>query len=284
MAKGREWKPPGRIEQAFRAEVDRLIDRYFTLPSAAGLGEITERLVEWGQVDRVFRRYAERTASSMVTGVAVQNARTWREAASQSMRGREIYAALSREMKGPVGMIVRATVSDQADLITSLPRKVAQQSQAFIAEQQLRGVRAASIAADLRKRLPHMKRAHIDLIARTGVSSSMSAVIEGRASMLGLNWYEWDTSEDLRVRMSHRKMDRTLVCWGEAPAPEALIGVKSRLGHYHAGRCPNCRCLPNPLVMLSEVSWPHKVYTHGALTRMTKPQFVKIAPGYRLAA
>ena len=78
------------------------------------------------------------------------------------------------------------------------------------------------------------------MLARTEVSSTATSISEARAAHLSLPAYEWLSSEDKRVRPSHRLLDHVIVLWSDPPAPEALAGIKSRLGHYHAGKAPNC--------------------------------------------
>jgi uncharacterized protein with gpF-like domain len=62
-----------------------------------------------------------------------------------------------------------------------------------------------------------------------------------RSEDLNLTYFEWDTSQDQRVRPSHRLMSGMLVAWNDLPAPEKLAGIKSTLGKYAPGMCPNCR-------------------------------------------
>lgn len=280
-----KWnRAPGRIEAEYRREVDRLLARYFRLPTAADLGLITARLVEWGQIDSLFRRYAERAASSMVTGVAVQNAANWRAAAAAGTQSREILAALRGELRGAVGRVYRARVKANADLIGSLKLEVARDVTAYVGQQRLQGQRATAIAQQIRAKMPELTRWRVQRIARTEVSKAETAMTRARAEDLRLNWYVWETSEDIRVRSSHRHMAGVLINWEDAPAPEALARIRSRLGHYHAGEAPNCRCLALPLLMLNEVRWPHKVHVQGRIVVMTKPQFLALAPGYRVAA
>jgi SPP1 gp7 family putative phage head morphogenesis protein len=281
----KDWKrPPGRIEIQYREEIDRLLETYFDLPSAPTLGELTSRLVEWSQIDRVFLRYAEKVASSMITGVATHDFKNWRDAATHAMKGPRIYDLLRRDISGSVGATIRRQVRTNAELITSLPSKVAKETQDFIADQQQQGVRSTTIMRELRKRIPTASKAKIELLARTGVSSSETAVTRARAEDLSLDWYEWVTAGGIRVRPSHRIMNKVLVRWAEPPSPELLLGIKSSLGHYNAGNCPNCRCVALPLVQSDEVQWPHKVYISGRITLMTRPQFLRVAPGYRIAA
>ena len=124
-----------------------------------------------------------------------------------------------------------------------------------------------------------ISKSRISLIARTESSKASTALTEARAESLNLPWYVWRTSKDARVRSSHRHMDGVLIAWAEAPSPEALKGLKS-YGTYQAGNTFNCRCYPEPLIYLDQVSWPHKVYHNGTIREMTRSAFKKINSGY----
>lgn len=97
------------------------------------------------------------------------------------------------------------------------------------------------------------------------------------AQSIGIEWYQWATSEDARVRRSHRKMNHVLVAWRDPPSPEALIGEKSP-GRYHAGELEGCRCVSLPVTSLDLISWPARVYTGGRIIRMSKGQFQRVFP------
>jgi hypothetical protein len=79
------------------------------------------------------------------------------------------------------------------------------------------------------------------------------------------------------VRQSHRKMEGVIVRYSDAPSPEAILGIRSTLGHYHAGNAPNDRCYQEPLMKFSQVSWPHKVYNGNRIQSMTLPAFRTLA-------
>jgi SPP1 gp7 family putative phage head morphogenesis protein len=278
------WKRPIGVERRYRAEIDRLLDKYFSLPNAASLGEIAGRLVDWGHIDRLFTMGAERAASSMVTGVAAHNMKSWKEAAEYSTKGPRIYMLLRREMAGPVGAVAQAHVRENARLIKSLPPKVAIEASQYFMELQQSGERASTITKEMRGKLRDLSAFQIDRLARTETAKAETAITQARSEHLGLTWYEWNTSEDAIVRPSHRIMDKVLVRFADPPSPEALIGKRSSLGHYNAGQAPWCRCGAYPLTSLSEVRWPHKVYYNGVITRMGRAAFISIAPEYRLAA
>ena len=96
-----------------------------------------------------------------------------------------------------------------------------------------------------------------------------------RAKNVGIEWYVWETCGDERVRKSHKKMQGVLVPYDHPPSPEHLIGEQS-IGKYHAGQLKDCRCYAQPLLELSDVNWPHRVYWRGAIIRMKRSEFKAI--------
>lgn len=70
------------------------------------------------------------------------------------------------------------------------------------------------------------------LIIRTESAKLNSALTEVRSLKLGLRAYIWSTSEDRRVRASHKMMDGVLVFWGTRLELDKMVG--------NAGEFPNC--------------------------------------------
>lgn len=267
---------PTRLEEVYRREILRLVDKYLAMPTTAGLGEISARLVEFGQAQNFMQGFAKNLAERMITQVLVNNAQSWRQAATQSSKGRLIYTMLRNELNGPLGERVRQLVTENARYITSVPRNVAEILTRHIQDRQMEGVRSEQIAKEIRAKLPRLKAFQIDRIARTEVAKADTAITRVRGESIGLNWYQWETSEDARVRKSHRKMDRVLINWNDAPAPELLAHEKSE-GHYHAGNIYNCRCVALPLVSLDEITFPAKVYVGGQIKLLTRKRFSLIS-------
>lgn len=272
----KNWTPRRRIEEQYRRVIIRLLDKYLNFPDSATLGQITEALVNFSNVTSIFEE-AVGIASRMATAVKVENARSWREAARLGSRGRQIYASLQGEMGGRVGERVDEIVRENALLISSIPREITESVTTEILGFQQKGIRHESMARYLRGRIPELTRSRATLIARTETSKSATALTRARSEDLGLEWYMWATNEDARVRVSHRHMDKVLVNWNDPPSPEALLGIKSTLGKYHAGNCPNCRCDSYPVLALADISWPHRVYMQGRIRRMNLGPFKLLA-------
>ncbi len=230
-------------------------------------------------------RYAEEAARSMVTMLFVDGARDWREAARMSGRGRDIYDALRTELLGPVGSAFYAEVGRNAELIRTLPLSVANRVTSYIADETAKGRRPDAIAEEIAAMFPRAARASAQLIARTEVAKTQGTLTRARAENAGIPAYVWRTSEDQRVRDSHRHMDGVIVLWDEPPSPERLIGKKNPPAPYHAGGIFNCRCVSLPLVRPDDVDWPHPCYHAGAVRMTRRAEFEGLlAPGSRLAA
>jgi SPP1 gp7 family putative phage head morphogenesis protein len=226
---------------------------------------------------------ATEIATRMVKRVANNNARAWRQAARKAMRGRRIYEALRMELSGSVGLAMQAQIRENAHLISSLPEEFRLRAAQYASEQFVRGVRSSEVEKYLRARFPEMVKSRIALISRTETGKADTALTRARSENLGISFYQWRSSHDQRVRISHRLMDKVLVPWNDPPDPEKLAGEKSQGHPYDAGMTFNCRCVALPLVDIDEVSWPCSVYGNGRISRYSRAQFTRLV-GIPMAA
>lgn len=270
------FKRPTRIEAEYRARIHKLLDQFFEMPNYTTLGEINARLVEIAHASNFFKSWPTVLAKQMITMTAVTNARSWRQAASQGSNGRVIHLMLKNHLAGSVGLRVNELIDENSKLIKSLPQSIAGAIAKHIQTQIVAGLRPEEIVKQLKPKMREMKAYQIARLARTEVAKADTAITRARAEDLHLNWYQWETSEDARVRKGHKKMDHVLVNWEDAPSPEQLVGEKSE-GHYHAGNIYNCRCVALPITSLDEIRWPAKIYTGGQIKRLTRKQFMLIS-------
>lgn len=234
--------------------------------------------------DPRFQAAAEHVAKAMAREVSVASAASWRQAAFKSTRAREVFESLRTETrKQRMAATLRAIAERNASLISSVPQEIADRITKRAMELRLQGARPAEIAKEIRKWAPQLVKSRIKLISRTEIHKSFSQLTQARSQNLGLDWAIWSTSDDSRVRPSHKNLDNVLMNWSDPPQPEALIGERSTLGAGFGGEFPNCRCTMLPMVDLSEIKWPAKVFAHGKITRMSRAQFHQAA-GLTLAA
>lgn len=281
-----DWSPRDTIERDYRISIRKIVrevlgnvDENVDLTNPY---EIVTAMSDIFSTD-LYRDYALAAARRMITALYVGSRRTWREAAREAMRGREIYDMLQRELEGPIGDRIRELVERNAELITSFPLDIAKRANAFVREEAEKGRRASAIADDLMRQFPDMAESRIKLIARTETSKASTALTRARSEELGTVAYVWRSSKDARVRHSHKGMDGVIVLWNDPPSPEELDRARS-YGRYHAGDTFNCRCYPVPLLRLDRVQWPARVHVDGQIVRMTRTAFESFAGGAYAAA
>jgi len=87
------------------------------------------------------------------------------------------------------------------------------------------------------------------LIARDQVASLASDVAKARQTQIGVKRYVWRTSEDERVRASHRERDGVVFEWGK-PIEGQLKKKGLTVDRIDGppGRPINCRCIAEPVL------------------------------------
>lgn len=269
------WNPANRIEERYKKDLEKLNDIIFS--SISTLTDPFEITFILNQISKSseFKQMAIKAARKMVTGKLLENQRTWRKAAMKSTQARRIYLALQKELGGAIGQTVFGKISENARFITQMPLDYARQITSHVAEQSFKGIRSGAIAQDIMAMFPGMSRHRANTIARTESSKAGTALNQARSEDMGLDWYVWRTSEDQRVRKSHSHMEGVLIRWSDPPSPEQLVGERS-YGHYHSGCIFQCRCYSQPVLSLSDVQFPAKVYHNGTIQRMTQSKFLAI--------
>lgn len=271
------WQAQRRIETDYDRAIRRLMFKVWQLvgdeTNPFDMVDVISRIVR----SKVFAVFALAASRKMITQTFVDTAGTWRAAARESGggKGRIIFESPKNEMRGPVGGTVNRLIERNAGIIRSLPLSISRQITQYIQEETLKGKRHEQIAREILEMFPQMTSSKAALIARTEAAKAHTALIHARSERLGLAWYIWRTSQDARVRSSHDHMEGVLCRFRDPPSPEALVQERN-VGTYNAGEIYNCRCYPETLIDISDVSWPRKVHWGGRLVTMSKEQFRKI--------
>lgn len=278
------WMPKYRIEAAFRRQLlvlaRKIIREVGTTEDANEIQQILESISQSKEYEKLCRS----AAMKMVTGLFSDQGHTWRQAAAANSKGRVIYQALRKELQGPAGKRLRELIDDTTYRIVTLPWDIGHEVADYTARESLKGRRASDIAKEIKKMFPDKTRARAELIARTQTSMTSTNLTWQRAERLGAHWYIWRAVGDARTRYSHDKMEGVLVNWNDPPAPEDLFPIlnadgkprRNTLGHYHAGCCPNCRCYPEPVIDLDQVTFPARVYRGNRIQVMKQKEFEKL--------
>lgn len=272
-----DWARIAAVQQEFQKSLYYLCDMFDYIAKRCNnsLTVYQQKMYEFQQSD-AFQDYVYSAVRRMVDPLSMYNMRTWREAARQTFKGQRNYNLLLNELQGSTGQLVQEQIDENARLIRTLPTDVAYKVAQDVTDYALTGMRSSEIAKIIRESTDRHSRVSARLIARTETSKTQSAITQARAVQMGVNWYVWQTQRDgKRVRAQHRIMQGVLVNYADPPSPEQLDGLPS-VGNYHAGQIWNCRCYAEPLLDISFVNWPHKVYFRGKIQFMTKSQFERI--------
>ena len=213
-----------------------------------------------------FEYVAKKAALKMATMTAVGQAQTWRQAASISSKGAEIYKALVKETAGTdLGAAIADIVQENATKIKTVPLDIAQKISEKARDMQQQGFRPDEVMKEVKKLAPHLTDVEARRIARTESAKAATALVQARAEKYGRPFYYWRTSRDERVRASHRLMDGVVCRWSDPPDPEMMAGEKS-YGKYAPGGIFNCRCIALPIIAPADIKFPAKVHMSGQIT------------------
>jgi len=200
------------------------IVRGFDANDLAGMTFLQAALERYGQM---LDPWARSVSERMVTEVAARDLTAWRKVSAQIGRG------IAQEVaQAPTGEIMQRLMSEQVTLIKSIPLEAAQRVHKLTIEGLSNGSRAAEIAAAIMEQ-GDVSKAKANLIARTEVSRTATALSEARARYVGSESYVWRTSKDADVRASHRKLEGKVFRWDDPPECDP--------GHHaHPGAIWNC--------------------------------------------
>lgn len=205
--------------------------RGFAPTDMAGVGKVRAALDRYASL---LNPWAEAVGERMVREVAARDERAWMRVANQMSR------ALKEEIAtAPTGHVMRKRMAEQVKLITSLPTEAGQRVHDLTLRGMIEGARTDAIAAEI-LRTGEVTKSRADLIARTEVSRTATALTQARAEHVGSEGYTWRTVGDGSVRASHRAMAGKFVRWDSPPTLDDLTG--------HAGALPNCRCFCEPVI------------------------------------
>lgn len=178
--------------------------------------------------------WAESVAERMIADVSRRDLYAWQ------VHGKLIGQALRKEIEStPTGSAMRQSLAEQVRYITSIPRDAAERLHKLTIEGISKGTRPSEIAKEIMCS-GEVSKSNAMRLARTGVSSTATALTEARAVRIGSEGYFWRTSKDARVRPSHKAMEGKFVRWDSPPTIDGMTA--------HCGEFANCRCFPEVVI------------------------------------
>lgn len=274
------FAPNARWEREYNAllnavtrNVERILHRFSPNDPASSIEVIkelqgyAEKLEDW----------AKEKIGGIIYNLNDDSRKKWEKQSANISK----YLRIEME-KAPIKGLLKQYMEENVKRIKSVPLNAAKKIEKIVLENLKTGAERAESLTDIVMqigKLPDSMRSRAKLIARTEIAKMSTGLVKARAVSSDINWYVWRSTHDIRVRSSHKLMDKVLVAWDDPASPEELDGAKRSYGHYHPGEIFNCRCYARPLIRISDVEWPAKVYRNGRITMMRKADFMEISAG-----
>lgn len=223
-----------KVERRFAQQLRKIARHIADLVETFG-AEQTEALTKaLNRYAEIIEPWARAVSGRMIAQVSEHDERAWMKMARQM--GMSLKSEIER---APVGIRMQQLLEEQVGLIKSLPIEAAERVHKITTEGITKGLRASEVA-DRIMETGHVTKSRANLIARTEVGRTSTALSQARAESVGSRGYIWRTAGDTDVRESHRKMEGRFVAWNDPPTLDGLTG--------HAGALPNCRCYCEPVL------------------------------------
>lgn len=217
--------------QAVANQIDKLVRGMAPDGQIVDVRPLSDMLFRYASI---LQPWGESVAWRMISDVSKRDAAAWRR------HGQMIGRSLRLEIESaPTGAAMQKLLQHRVKEITSIPQEAAQRLFTLTTEGISRGTRASEIAAQIMQS-GEVAKSHAQMLARTGVSSTATALTRARAEHVGSQGYIWRTSRDGDVRPSHRAMEGKFVNWNDPPTLDGYAA--------HCGEFANCRCGPEVVI------------------------------------
>lgn len=231
----RALSPQVRALQEILAEFVRDLEKQWPKPEP-------ERTDNDQDIQRLVKRTADKLGKAIKSQSIVPIATKYGEATSEFQRAqlaKQARTAVSidlRKLSGidrKVPQQIQRFARENADLITGLGGRLADDIAKVVEQGTLAGSRWETIAARLAER-GTVTESRAALIARDQVGKLYGAVNKQRQENLGVTRYVWRTARDNRVREEHEMLEGESFSWDDPPS------------EGHPGEPVNCRCYADP--------------------------------------
>lgn len=233
------WESVRRAERAFAVQLRKIAYQIGHIVEAFGVDDpqrLDEMINTLQRYADIMRPWARSVSRRLLYEVARRDERAWKR------YGRLMGEAIEQQISSaPIAGAYQQLMSEQVELITSIPRDAAKRVHELATEFIYEGRRYPELSKMIMES-QDVSKARANLIARTEVSRAASVFQQVRAQHIGSEGYVWRTSRDRRVRVIHRKLEGSFHRWDEPP----IAGERGE--RAHPGGIFNCRCIAEPIL------------------------------------
>lgn len=196
---------------------------------------------------------------------------TWRKYFNAAKRSN--YIALSKTWNEYEAEVMTRAIDHNFKMIKSIPDKMKEILHHKYTSQLIEEVAKGNLPrGSFQRMLASHGNKQAKVIARTETAKLQTAILESRSTQLGSVAYIWLASNDKRTRPSHRAMNDVVVFWRQESQKPLLDNMRGNAGEF-----PNCRCSPQPIVDIDDLTdSQYKVYDYRSdrVITLTKKQLV----------
>jgi SPP1 gp7 family putative phage head morphogenesis protein len=151
----------------------------------------------------------------------------------------EVLGISIRDEPASIAALLEQWRTENVRLIKSIAEDLLGEVQEIVTEAVTRGTRVETLAKQIQRRF-EVSRSRARLIARDQVAKANSQLTKIRHEAAGVSRYRWSSSQDERVRDSHRRLNRTVHAWNDPPLVDGR--------RVHPGEDYQCRCVAIPIL------------------------------------
>jgi SPP1 gp7 family putative phage head morphogenesis protein len=187
-------------------------------------------------IRKIRMRVGERLTPEFLRRVTEAPSRTAKKAALKRL-GASLAVPVT-ETPGVAGKLEIFAVENAA-LIRSLADDAIADLAKTVQEAHASGMLTRDLRAQIEERLG-VSRSRADLIARDQIGKLNGAIVETKHREAGITRYMWSTSDDEKVRATHKALDKSVHSWDDPPEVSP--------GRFeHPGGDFQCRCSAIPI-------------------------------------
>jgi SPP1 gp7 family putative phage head morphogenesis protein len=247
-----KFKPSSRAEMEFARQLKKVAKASAGIVNSHVDGVDIRDTDEMMKILRDYAKrlepWARRQAEKLVSEVERSNKRAY------AMKSKELGGLLKQEIyNSRVGLEALAKITEQVELIKSIPIELGLRAQGIAFRAATEGRRAEPDKDIIDSLINEMgmteevatNRAR--LIARTETARATAAINQDRAVQAGSIQYRWRNAGDAAVRDSHKylhgkPLNGQVFYWSDPPTlDDGMTG--------HPGTFPNCRCYAEPVFL-----------------------------------
>lgn len=191
-----------------------------------------------------FKRFAERLATNFITDINTRNIQTMGKQFGSF--GIDIMTNNKQ-----VTDFLQASIAENVQLITSIQSQYLDRVETLVLTNMRAGLRPSAIQQQLQDQFGVTKN-RARMIARDQTSKATNGLARKRMQSSGIEFFQWITSKDERVRSRHRRIADKLTMYGLGVYRWDDLPLSDKGEPIAPGDDYQCRCIARP-VLRSEV-------------------------------